>query len=192
MQKKLKNNRKRPYVVFLETCGIFVGMKIREILIAVTIVCIALSIDAPFVFSGNYDYVEQLFDVRGLITNQGKELPLTIKETTGNDLRTLERIFELNTSTLTTIEAYFRILMITLSTKSETNSQAVKILNEWLTFTDNQCAYDLEYLDSTLQETTDGKVIEQIKTAKHNTQKLSEIIKIGIEENLRLLTTKST
>ncbi|MFH1798672.1 MAG: hypothetical protein ABH844_04985 [Candidatus Omnitrophota bacterium] len=149
-----------------------------------------LSVEEPSSFGKDYDYVEQLFDVRGLITDHGKLMPSAIKETTGNDLRTLERIFELNTSTLTTIEAYFRILMITLSTKSETNEQAVKILNEWLTFTNNQCAYDIEYLDSTLAETSDDTVIEQIQTAKHNAQKLSEILQLGIKENLRLLISK--
>jgi len=128
-------------------------------------------------------YVEKLFDIRDAITLQGNILPEKIQNSEGIDRRTLERIFELNTSTLTTIEAYFRILMITIATENENNSSAIKILNEWLTFTKNQCKYDMEYLNSTLKETTDQVVINEINITKNSLVLLEQIADSAIIEN---------
>jgi len=128
-------------------------------------------------------YVEKLFNLRDEITLQGNILPEKIQKTEGIDRRTLERIFELNTSTLTTIEAYFRILMITIATENENNLSAIKILNEWLIFTKNQCKYDMEYLNSTLNETTDQVVIDEINITKNSLVLLEQIANSAIIEN---------
>lgn len=154
----------------------------------------SIVIMAVFLFCGNgfgycadFDHIEQLFDLRTAITNQGDILPDAIKKVRGENLRTLERIFELNTSTLTMIEAYFRLSLITITTNSESDEKAVNVLNGWLTFTNNQCTYDLDYLMATLQETTDEGVVKHIQMAKQNTSRLSEITKLGIEENSHML-----
>ncbi|MDD5634324.1 MAG: hypothetical protein PHW46_03510 [Candidatus Omnitrophica bacterium] len=133
------------------------------------------------------EYVEELFNVRSLITNQGKVLPDNIKDVTAGDLRTLERIFELNTSTLTTLEAYFRILKIALVTESESTTETVTILNEWLSFIKEQCQYDVEYLDATLKETTNSVVVEQIKLTKKYSEELIKVANKGLEENANML-----
>jgi len=132
-------------------------------------------------------HVGKLFSLRDVITNQGNVLPDKIQQTDGIDRRTLERIFELNTSTLTTIEAYFRILMITIVTENEKNPEAVKILNEWLEFTKNQCKYDIEYLDSTLEDTQDKIVIDEINTTKKSILSLKKIANSAIIENDAML-----
>jgi len=139
-------------------------------------------------YSEDFKQVEQFFALRNSITEQGNVIPNKIRNTRGADLRTLERIFEMETSTLTTIEAYFRILMIAISTKSETKPETVKILNGWLEFMDNQCKYDIEYLEEALKEIANPDVIEEIILAKTNTEKLSEIAKKSIAENSAMLT----
>ncbi len=154
-------------------------------IIASLLVC-AISFGAGITtsaFGKGFNQVEQLFIVRAAITEQGNVLPDSIKNATGNDVRTLERIFELNTSSLTTIEAYFRILMIALATGSEKDTKIVEILNGWLTFIYNQCSYDIEYLEEALIETTDENILAQITSAKNNSEKLSEIVMKSIEEN---------
>ena len=162
-------------------------MKIRRILMTSILLAGAVLIANTPGFCQGSNYIEKMFDIRTSISDQGKVLPGKIREKTGNDLRTLERIFELNTSTLTTIEAYFRILKIAISTGSESSPQTIDILNGWLTFIDNQCDYDMEYLDEAMNETTDESVIEQLALAKDNIEKLSETVKTGLGENKRML-----
>ncbi len=151
-----------------------------------------LVIILPGLSSGReMDHIEALFAIRDSITTHGNILPEKIRDTRGNDLRTLERIYELNTSTLTTLEAYFRLLMIALSTGTESKSETIDTLNEWLTFIQNQCNYDIDYLDSTLEETDNGDIIEQIKIARENSIKLSEIAEIAKDQNKELLKDKT-
>jgi len=138
-------------------------------------------------FADELVHVGKLFSLRDVITNQGNVLPEKIQQTDGIDRRTLERIFELNTSTLTTIEAYFRILMITIVTENEKNPEAIKILNEWLEFTKNQCKYDIEYLDSTLEDTRDQVVVDEINVTKESILSLKKIANSAIIENDAML-----
>ena len=132
-------------------------------------------------------HIEQLFDLRNSIIQQGNLLPSKIKNATDSDGRTLERVFELNTSVLTTIEAYFRIFKIAASTGAEPDAETINILNEWLTFIRNQCRYDVEYLDEALKETTNMEIAEQIKTARKNIESLSGIVNTGLQENENML-----
>jgi len=138
-------------------------------------------------YSENFTQVEKFFALRNAITEHGNAIPEQIKNSTGSDLRTLERIFEMETSTLTTIEAYFRILMIAVSTKSETDPGTVKILNGWLDFISNQCKYDIEYLEEAPKETDNTVVLEEIIVTKNNTEKLADIVKKSIAENSAML-----
>ncbi|MFH1394840.1 MAG: hypothetical protein ABIH09_01630 [Candidatus Omnitrophota bacterium] len=155
-------------------------------IILLTCFIISLAFCSPL-YSEELMHVGELFSLRDAITEQGNLLPEKIEKTSGNDRRTLERIFELNTSTLTTIEAYFRILMITIATGNETNSEAIKILNEWLTFTKNQCVYDIEYLDATLKEANDPQVIDEIIQAKKHAESLLTLTSNAINENSKLV-----
>ena len=114
-------------------------------------------------------------------------MPDLIRQARDNDLRTLERIFELSTSALTTIEAYFKMLRIAIVGDGKVPSEVITSLNEWLAFINNQCKYDIEYLDEALAETENQAVIDHINTAKNNLQKLSEATERAIEENGPLL-----
>jgi hypothetical protein len=129
-------------------------------------------------------HIEKLFDLRSSITNQGKSLPADIKQQTSvEDIRTLERIFELNTSTLTTIEAYFRLFKMMMTTNTETKLEVVDLLNEWLRFIGNQSKYDIEYLEQALTETKTEAVKKQITTARDNIQQLIALAQQGMNEN---------
>ncbi len=138
-------------------------------------------------FGKEFEHIKQLFDLRESIGEQGKALPGLIRSASGNDLRTLERIFELNTSALTTIEAYFRIFKMAISTQKALDTGAVLILDEWLIFIENQCRFDIEYLDEAASENRDKKTMAQISISEKNIVKLSEIAKLGIQENQRYL-----
>jgi hypothetical protein len=141
------------------------------------------SIFATDIHAQEFSHIDKLFDIRTAITNQGKTLPRDIEKSIGPDLRTLERIFELNTSSLTTIEAYFRIFKIAITTEKETDPDIVGILNEWLNFIKTQCGYDIEYLKEALTETRNKTVLSQISAAKLNSEKLRNIADRGIVEN---------
>ncbi len=94
-----------------------------------------------------------------------------ITSSSENDIRTLERIYELNTSALTTIEAYFRMLKVVTATEVDLSDQIINSLNEWLTFIHNQCTFDLDYLEEAYSSTNNTEVLLQIsqaqKTFKH-------------------------
>jgi len=134
-------------------------------------------------FSKELTHIEKLFDIREEITTQGKSIPILIKEAQYMDIRTFERIFELNTSILSTIEAYFRMVKISIIKKNNNNPKIIEILNNWLNFINNQCTYDLEYLNSSLPQSNNKECIEQIQIAIKNIENLYEITKLGIQEN---------
>lgn len=138
-------------------------------------------------FPQTFQHIESLFDLRTDIGAHGDTLPEAIKSSAGNEVRTLERIFELNTSALVTIEAYFRIFKISLSSEATMNDKTIEILNEWLSFIKNQCSYDIMYLNEALKETSNEMILLNIKTSLTNITKLSEIAGNGIQENKDIL-----
>lgn len=141
----------------------------------------------PFSFSTEYGHIETFFETRNEISAQGKDLPEEIKQARGQDLRTLERLFELNTSALTTIEAYFRIFKIALSGEGSLSADTVRVMNEWLVFIEKQCQYDNEYLEAAFMETDNENVKVQISKARANIEKLAEISRKGIKENRMMI-----
>ena len=149
--------------------------------ILITIVIILLT--SCFSFADNYGYVDTLFEIRTRIMDQGKDLSSQMQRTTGEDIRTLERVFELNTSALTTIEAYFRILKIAIASEDSLNSNIINILNEWLEFIKSQCYYDLDFINKALNETKNISVIYHLKTAKNNIERLADTSSTAITEN---------
>ena len=138
-------------------------------------------------FSQDFNHIKELFDIRTSISNQGSMLPDAITIVSGKDVRTLERIFELNTSALTTIEAYFRIFKMALAPEVKIDDETIKIVNEWLVFIKNQCAYDVEYLEAALTETENETVMEHIIMSKENIEQLSNAAKKGLQENKEMM-----
>jgi len=130
-----------------------------------------------------FSHIDQMFQLRTSISAQGKALPDLIKASSGSDLRNLERIFELNTSALTTIEAYFRVFKIAFTVNQRLTKDSVVVLNEWLAFIKNQCKYDIDYLDEALAVTKNKDIANQIETSKKNILQLEKIAGIGIREN---------
>lgn len=145
-----------------------------------------VAVTAIFIFTErrafSEDYIMKLDDVRTSITNQGNALPDLIRNAKSTDIRTLERVYELNTSALTTIEAYFKMLKVALSA-SEMTETSLASLDEWLMFIYNQCKYDIEYLDEALGQTNEEAILAQIQTAKGNLQRLSNLTTVAIEQN---------
>ncbi|MFH1837615.1 MAG: hypothetical protein ABH862_05845 [Candidatus Omnitrophota bacterium] len=162
-------------------------MKPKNITLSIVLILLFVLNSGNYSYSEDFKQVEHLFSLRNTITDQGSIIPEKIRNAQGADIRTLERIFEMETSMLTTMEAYFRILMISISSKSESTPETVKILNGWLEFIINQCKYDIEYLDEALKETKSPAVIEEIISAKDNIEKLSDIAKKSIAENSAML-----
>ncbi len=133
------------------------------------------------------DHIKELDSIRSSIIEQGNEMPDLIKNADDNEIRTLERIYELNTSLLTTIEAYFKMLKVIISSEVEINKEVIDPLNEWLQFIHNQCKYDIEYLDEALSESKKSTVIKQIRIARENIERVSTVTELGITENNALL-----
>jgi len=134
------------------------------------------------------DHISELDIVRSAIINQGNSMPALIREaTTNQDIRTLERIYELNTSLLVTIESYFRMLKLVVSSRRDINGPVIDSLNEWLAFINNQCRHDIDYLQSAITETADDKVKNALTLAKINIEKLSDVTQLAISENKNML-----
>jgi len=154
----------------------------NRILVSLLALSIAVCVLSP-AFSQEATHVEEMFSIRNDFVSQGNGMPDHIKKARGTNLSTLERLFDLNTSALTMIEAYFRIFKIALATESEDDPETVQILNEWLNFIRTQCRYDVEYFDAAMKETTDIAVMDQVNIAKLNSEKLAEIALKGVREN---------
>jgi len=153
-------------------------------IVIISLLLILSGIRTP-VFCENY--IKKLDDVRTSIIEQGQDLPGLIKQSQNNDLRTLERIYELSTSALATIEAYFKMLKIAVSSESAINKKTLDSLNEWLLFIHNQCRYDIEYLDEALTQTDAEAIADQLNTAKSIMAELADVSQQAITENNLLL-----
>ena len=149
------------------------------------LILLFLSILVVPAFSENH--IRELDKIRSSIIQQGNDMPEIIKSARGSDIRTLERIYELNTSALTTIEAYFKMLKVVARSGMEITPDVVVSLNEWLEFITNQCTYDLEYLDEVMSTAKEGMVFSQIRIAADNMNKLHKTTKTAILENEALL-----
>ncbi|KJJ84070.1 secreted protein [Candidatus Omnitrophus magneticus] len=157
-----------------------------KIILKYTIIIVLLLTVCPFAIALDkiqLKHINQLFELRNNIIAQGETLPNDINKSTEINQRTLERIFELNTSALTTIEAYFRMLKVAIASNAYKNTDTLKILNEWLKFINNQCKYDIEYLTEAEKETKILSITNQINIAKNNMILLGQITQEGINEN---------
>lgn len=133
------------------------------------------------------NHLRELDTVRTSMTELGDKLPARIRTANIANLRTLERVFEINTYALTTIESYLKMIKIALSTKGTIDRETVSILNGWLDFIQRYCQKDLEYFQEALSETDDTGIAALIRDAQKNIQELMETAQRGIEENKRFL-----
>lgn len=162
-------------------------MRVLRSYIIVVIVIVAVQGMSPSGYAQRH--IKDMDGIRASIIAQGNGLPDRIREATViMDIRTLERIYELNTSLLTTIEAYFRMLKLVIAYQGDVPNRVIEALNEWLAFIRKQCVYDIEYLDAASQEVDNEVVIGEIETAKTNIQHLADITDQAIEENSSMLT----
>lgn len=133
------------------------------------------------------NHIKELDAVRTSMTELGGTMPAMIKNAKPRDMRTLERVFEINTYALTTIEAYLKMIKVTLSSNGDINKDVVDVFNGWLEFMDKFCRKDIEYLNEALAETKDAPVAGVITRTKKNIQDLGDITTRGIQENKNLL-----
>ncbi|MFA6078945.1 MAG: hypothetical protein WC779_04280 [Candidatus Omnitrophota bacterium] len=117
------------------------------------------------------------------MTEFGNKMPEMIKGAESRDIRTLERVFEINTYALTTIEAYFKMIKVAVSSEGDINKEIMEVLNGWLEFINNYCKKDMEYFDEALSETNDEKIMDVVLEAKKNIQSLSDATVQAISEN---------
>lgn len=120
------------------------------------------------------------------MTEFGNKMPAMIKSAENRDIRTLERVFEINTYALTTIEAYFKMIKVAVSSEGDINKEIMEVLNGWLEFISNYCKKDMEYFDEALSDTSDEAIIDVVLEAKKNIKSLSDATIKAIDENKSL------
>jgi len=132
-------------------------------------------------------HLQKLDAIRSSMSDLGSTMPDLIRKAQPRDIRTLERVFEINTYALTTIEAYFKMLKVAVSSNEPINKEMVSVLNGWLEFINKYCKSDVEYFDEATSETKDQIIISLIGRAKNNIEELGETTIVAINENKSLL-----
>ncbi len=117
------------------------------------------------------------------MAKMGSSLPELTRKAQLRDIRTMERVFEINNYSLVTIESYFKMMKIALTSGAGLNKEALSVLNGWLKFVSNYCEYDIKYMDEALSQTKDASIIEILKTEKNNISSLIDASQFGIKEN---------
>lgn len=129
------------------------------------------------------EHIRKLDVVRVSMTKMGSVLPELTRKAQPRDIRTMERVFEINNYSLVTIESYFKMIKIALSSGTGLNKEVLSILNGWLKFVSNYCEYDIKFMDEALSQTKDAAVIEILKSEKNNISSLRDASQSGINEN---------
>ena len=157
-------------------------------LLHIAVITAALFIIAGdnFAFSQNR-HIKDLDSLRTSMADLGSGMPDMIRNAKPTDIRTLERVFEINTYALTTIEAYFKMLRVAVSAEGPLNKEVIAILNEWLKFINRYCKSDIDYFDEALSETKDKPIADLITRAKNNIERLSDVTLTAIDENSGLV-----
>jgi len=139
--------------------------------------------------AGSYaqDYLKDLDSVRNSMTELGYRMPDIIKKAKPQDIRTLERVFEINNYAMVTIESYLKMIKMVLSSGGSVNKEVMSVLNGWLEFIKSYCTYDIKYLDNALTETKEQATIDVVNTQKNNILKLKDVSEKAILENTVIL-----
>jgi len=133
------------------------------------------------------DHLKDLDSVRSSMTEIGYKLPDVIKTAKPQDIRTLERVFEINNYALMTIESYLKMLKVFSVAGGYINKEIVGILNGWLNFMSNYCQYDLKYLEDAKKETQDTIALDIINKEIESVTRLMQASIKGTEENSKIL-----
>lgn len=141
------------------------------------ILCLSASV------SYSQEHIRKLDAVRTAMSKIGSTLPDLTRKAQPRDIRTMERVFEINNYSLVTIESYFKMIKIALSSGTGLNKDVMSVLNGWLKFIANYSEFDIKYIDEALSQTTDPVVVDILKTEKSNITSLREASQFGITEN---------
>lgn len=147
----------------------------------IVITCLTFFLCAASAFS--QEHIRKLDAVRTSMSKIGSALPELTRKAQPHDIRTVERVFEINNYSLVAIESYMKMVKIALASGTGLNKDALSVLNGWLKFVANYCEYDIKYMDEALSQTKDAAIIEVLKSEKNNISSLREASKFGINEN---------
>ena len=153
----------------------------KHALLCVSIAAI-LSLSYPD-YSHCQEHIRKLDAVRASMAKMGSALPELTRKAQPRDIRTMERVFEINNYSLVTIESYFKMTKIALTSGAGLNKEALSVLSGWLKFVSNYCEYDIKYMDEAIAQTKDASIIEMLKTEKKNIFSLIDASQLGIKEN---------
>ena len=137
--------------------------------------------------SAAQDHLSDLDSIRSSMTEIGYKLPEMIKSAKPENIRTLERVFEINNYALMTIESYLKMLKVFSLGGGYLNSETVSILNGWLKFISNYCEYDIKYLDEAKTDTRDLPTLEIVDKERSNISYLMQTAIKGSLENSKVL-----
>ena len=132
------------------------------------------------------NHLKYLDSVRSSMTEIGDKLPNIIKSAKPDDIRTLERVFEINNYALMTIESYLKMLKVSTLSGGTLNKDVITLVNRWLQFMANYCEDDMKYLDEAKEETKDKATADIIEKERESISHLMEAAKKGIDENSNL------
>jgi len=156
-------------------------MKLYNILVCMVIGCMLLSPAAAW----SDDYLKDIDDVRSSMTAMGYKLPEAIRTTKPDNIRTLERVFEINNYALVTIESYLKMLKIFSLSSVRNDKGTLPVINGWLTFISDYCESDVKYLEEARMEMAGDEERKIVGEQKDNIAKLMEAARKGIDENLK-------
>lgn len=131
------------------------------------------------------DYLKDIDDVRSSMTAMGYKLPEAIRTTKPDNIRTLERVFEINNYALVTIESYLKMLKIFSLSSVRNDKGTLPVINGWLTFISDYCESDVKYLEEARMEMAGDEERKIVGEQKDNIAKLMEAARKGIDENLK-------
>ena len=160
-------------------------MRIRKILLPAVLIAALCWSFAATTFAENH--LKDLDDVRSSMTAIGNRIPAATKISKPGDMRTLERVFEINNYALMTIESYLKMLKAYSFSGNKLNKDIITLVNNWLQFIANFCSADIKYLDEARAGTQDKIVLELVDNERDSISRLMEAAKKGLTENSALL-----
>lgn len=140
--------------------------------------------------SYSQNHIKELDGLRSSMAEIGAKMPDMIKATKNNEMRTLERVYEINTYALTTIEAYFKMIKVAVSSDGKINTDIITVFNGWLEFISKYCKQDISYLDEAKSDMKNPEIIKVLDLTKSNITALDQIATKAIDENNNLLKKK--
>lgn len=129
------------------------------------------------------DHLKDIDKVRSSMTDMGYKLPETIRATKPENIRTLERVFEINNYALVTIESYLKMLKVFSLSPDRNFKGTLPILNGWLIFIANYCESDIKYLEEARKEMNGDPERAIVGEEADNITKLMEAARKGVNEN---------